>query len=139
MKKFLCPLALLISVNAFSQLRDDTIKLIQQAVGLYDLDFTQSEADSLITNINNLKRIYTRMHQQLPKNDLPYPFAFNPAPIGFRIPTKQQNIVWNIPTNVTMPINKNDLAFYSILQLASLIKNKKISSVELTQYFFVER
>ena len=135
MKKFLCPLALLISVNAFSQLRDDTIKLIQQAVGLYDLDFTQSEADSLITNINNLKRIYTRMHQQLPKNDLPYPFAFNPAPIGFKIPTNQQKIVWNIPASVTMPVNKNDLAFYSILQLASLIKNKKISSVELTQYF----
>jgi Asp-tRNA(Asn)/Glu-tRNA(Gln) amidotransferase A subunit family amidase len=37
-----------------------------------------------------------------------------------------------------MPANKNELAFYSIPQLASLIKNKKITSVELTK-FFIER
>jgi len=135
MKKILCCLALLLSIRAFSQTHNDTIKLIQQAVALYDLDFTQSEADSMIGNVTNLKRIYTRMHQQLPKNDLPYPFAFNPAPTGFKIPTNQQKIVWSIPANVAMPANKNDLAFYSILQLASLIKNKKITSVELTQYF----
>ena len=36
-----------------------------------------------------------------------------------------------IPT----PRTGTDLAFYSIPQLASLIKNKKISSVELTQFF----
>jgi len=135
MKKILCLFTLLFSIDLFSQSHSDTIKLIQQVVGLYDLDFTQSEADSMIGSITNTKRIYTRMHQQLPKNDLPYPFAFNPAPIGFKIPTNQQKISWNIPSNVTMPANKNDLSFYSILQLASLIKNKKISSVELTQYF----
>jgi Asp-tRNA(Asn)/Glu-tRNA(Gln) amidotransferase A subunit family amidase len=37
-----------------------------------------------------------------------------------------------------MPADRNALAFYSILQLASLVKNKKISSVELTQ-FFIDR
>jgi Asp-tRNA(Asn)/Glu-tRNA(Gln) amidotransferase A subunit family amidase len=135
MKKILCCFALLLSMKAFSQSRNDTVKLIQQAVALYDLDFTQSEADSMIGNVTNLKRIYTRMHQQLPKNDLPYPFAFNPAPTGIKIPNNQQKMVWSIPANVTIPANKNDLAFYSILQLASLIKNKKITSVELTQYF----
>jgi len=135
MKKILSSFTLLLSINLFSQSHTDTVKLIQQVVGLYDLDFTQSEADSMIGSIINTKRIYARMHQQLPKNDLPFPFAFNPAPIGFTIPANQQKITWNIPSNVNMPTNKNDLAFYSILQLAALIKNKKISSVELTQYF----
>jgi Asp-tRNA(Asn)/Glu-tRNA(Gln) amidotransferase A subunit family amidase len=36
---------------------------------------------------------------------------------------------------VALPANKNELAFYSLLQLASLVKNKKISSVELTTFF----
>jgi Asp-tRNA(Asn)/Glu-tRNA(Gln) amidotransferase A subunit family amidase len=135
MKKLTCALALVLSFNAFSQSHNDTIKLIQQTVGLYDLDFTQSEADSMIGNLVSQKRIYARMHQQLPKNDLPYPFAYKPAPIGFSIPKNQQTIHWSIPTNVALPQNKNDLAFYSILQLASLIKNKKITSVELTQFF----
>ena len=135
MKKLTCVIFVFFSLNAFSQSHNDTIKLIQQTVSLYDLDFTQSEADSMISSLVSQKRIYTRMHQQLPKNDLSYPFAFNPAPTGFNVPKNQPVIQWVIPTNVTMPKNKNDLAFYSILQLASLIKNKKISSLELTQFF----
>lgn len=138
MKKFLCFFALLLSLQCFSQSHSDTIKLLQQTASLYDLDFTQSEADSMITNITNWRRIYVQMHKELPKNDLPYPFAFNPTPIGFKVPNNQQKIVWDIPTNVSLPKNKNDLAFYSIMQLASLIKNKKITSVELTK-FFIDR
>jgi Asp-tRNA(Asn)/Glu-tRNA(Gln) amidotransferase A subunit family amidase len=138
MKKLICFFALILSLKAFSQSHNDTIKLLQQTAGLYDLDFTPSEADSMIENIAFFKSIYVQMHKQLPKNDLLYPFAFNPAPTGFKVPINQQKIVWNIPSNITLPKNKNDLAFYSILQLAALIKNKKITSVELTK-FFIDR
>src|SRR5205085_6623740 len=79
--------------------------------------------------------IYVRMHKRLPTNDLAFPFAFRPAPVGYKIPVNQQKISWQIPLNVTMPKNKDDLAFYSIMQLATLIKNRKISSVELTKLF----
>lgn len=135
MKKNFFIFSLLLCSTSFAQLHNDSIKLLQQTASLYDLDFTQSEADSMIENIASWKSIYVKMHQQLPKNDLPYPFAFNPAPIGFKVPTTQQKIVWDIPNNVSMPSTKNDLAFYSIMQLASLIKNKKISSVDLTKFF----
>jgi Asp-tRNA(Asn)/Glu-tRNA(Gln) amidotransferase A subunit family amidase len=37
-----------------------------------------------------------------------------------------------------LPANKNDLAFYSIPQLASLIINRKITSVDLTK-FYIDR
>jgi Asp-tRNA(Asn)/Glu-tRNA(Gln) amidotransferase A subunit family amidase len=138
MRKFSTILLLLFCLPAFSQSRSDTLKLLRQTASLYDLDFTESEADSMIGNIASWKRIYVNMHKQLPPNDLAFPFAFNPAPIGYKIPVNQQKINWTIPSNVSMPANKNDLAFYSILQLASLIKNKKISSVELTR-FFIDR
>src|SRR4030095_14903555 len=65
-------------------------------------------------------------------------FAVNPCPYGETVPTKQQKIVWEIPNNVYMPASKNELAFYSIMQLACLVKNKSISSVELTK-FFIDR
>jgi Asp-tRNA(Asn)/Glu-tRNA(Gln) amidotransferase A subunit family amidase len=77
------------------------------------------------------------MHKEMPKNDLPFPFAFNPAPSGIKVPVNQQKVNWIIPANVTLPANRNDLAFYSIPQLASLIKNKKISSLELTKFFIM--
>jgi Asp-tRNA(Asn)/Glu-tRNA(Gln) amidotransferase A subunit family amidase len=135
MKKSICFFLLLFSFQAFSQNHNDTIKLLQQTASLYDLNFTTAEADSMMENIVEWKGIYSKMHETLPKNDLPFPFAFNPAPAGFKVPGNQQKNEWNIPAGVNMPKNKNDLAFYSILQLASLIKNKKITSVDLTNFF----
>jgi hypothetical protein len=48
--------------------------------------------------------------------------------------TKQQPIKWNIPADVAMPADTNQLAFYSIAQLSSLLRHHKITSVQLTQF-----
>jgi hypothetical protein len=138
MKYYLLSFFIVLSCEAFSQTHQDTIRSLQQTAALYDLNFTDAEADSMIGNINNWKRTYVRMHELLPTNDLAFPFAFEPAPPGTVIPTSQKKITWEIPANVQLPSNRNDLAFYSVLQLASLIKNKKITSVQLTE-FFIDR
>jgi Asp-tRNA(Asn)/Glu-tRNA(Gln) amidotransferase A subunit family amidase len=49
----------------------------------------------------------------------------------------QRPVVWP-SVKATLPARKSDLAFYSIDQLAHLIKTKQMSSLELTQ-FFIER
>ena len=120
---------------AKAQTKADTVQFLRNTVKLFDLDFTDAEADSMMGTVYGRMQLYKNMHKILPTNDIPYPFAFNPLPFGEKVPTNQQKIVWDIPKNVSMPVNKNDLAFYSILQLASLIKNKKITSVELTKFF----
>lgn len=125
-------------LSSFSQTRQDTISFLQKAATLYDLNYSKSQADSLLGHVFFEKGIYQQMHKQMPKNDLAFTFAFNPAPYGFKIPVKQDKITWDIPGGVTLPKNRNELAFYSIKQLASLIKYKKISSVDLTK-FFLER
>jgi len=135
MKRIILLLLLTVCINSFAQTREDSTKLFRQTASLYDLDFSQAEADSMTNNLIYWKSIYLKMHQQLPKNDLHFPFAFNPAPIGHKVPALQQKIVWDIPADVSIPANKNGLAFYSILQLASLVKNKKITSVDLTKFF----
>jgi hypothetical protein len=50
----------------------------------------------------------------------------------------QKPILWDAAVNIKLPADKNELAFYSVEQLAYLIKNKKISSLELTT-FFIDR
>ncbi|MFL5740779.1 MAG: amidase [Flavisolibacter sp.] len=135
MKKLFSVLLVFVYSQVFCQSHNDTIRLLQQTASLFDLDFTNAEADSMIDNIVYWKSIYVRMHKQLPKNELAFPFAFNPAPPGMKVPQNQKPVNWNIPNNVSLPQNRNDLSFYSISQLASLIKNKKITSVELTQFF----
>ncbi|MEO6611766.1 MAG: amidase [Chitinophagaceae bacterium] len=120
---------------AQAQNRADTVQLIRNNVKWYDLDFTESEADSMLGNLNNYLLLYKGMHKTLPANDIPYPFAFHPAPAGMKISTKKEKISWDIPLRTELPLNKNELAFYSIPQLASLLLNKKISSVDLTKFF----
>jgi Asp-tRNA(Asn)/Glu-tRNA(Gln) amidotransferase A subunit family amidase len=138
MRVLLAATSCLLCFSTFSQTRKDSIQLIRNTVKLYDLDFTEAEGDSMLGNLNNYTNLYKGMHKTLPSNDLPYPFAFNPAPVGFKLPEKRIRINWDVPTNTELPVNKNDLAFYSIPELASLIINKKISSVDLTK-FFIER
>lgn len=121
-----------------AQSKTDSIQLVRSFATWYDLDFTEAEVDSMFNVLrNNYYSIYKNMHRSLPANDIPYPFAFNPLPFGNTVPTDQKKINW-ILSSVQLPANKNDLAFYSLSQLAFLIKNKKVSSVELTS-FFIDR
>lgn len=108
---------------------------VEQAERLIGLQFTAAEKDSMHDGLKENRVNYDKLHAVPIPNHLAYPFAFQPAPPGCTIDTKQKAITWNIPANVSLPANPNELAFYSVLQLASLIKNKKMTSVELTQFF----
>ena len=138
MKKLFLVFFVGVSCMAAAQTKKDTIALLQHTAALYNLNFTEAEADSMLGGIEEYTDIFKSMHQTAPPNSLRFPFAYEPAPVGFKINKSQQKIAWDIPANVQLPAHKTDLAFYSIPQLASLIKSKKISSVVLTQ-FFIDR
>lgn len=137
MRKMAILFAMLISVAASAQ---DTLttKDIQSAAKVLDLSFTQKEIDTMYDGVKENLAGYKLMHKQSLKNSVPMSLWQSPVLPGMHFNEKQLPVKWNIPSNVQMPANKNDLAFYNLLQLASLIKNKKISSVVLTQ-FFIER
>ena len=138
MRKMLFFLLILSSTAINSQTKQDTIKLLRSTAMLYDLEYSDSEADSMISNIRNNLQLYKNLHKTLPTNDIPYPFAFSPVPFGNEIKRTAQKADLPIRFGVQIPKNKHDLAFYSIPELAGLIKEKKITSLELTK-FFIER
>lgn len=138
MKLILALVLCMASVFAGAQKKEDTLRLLQQMGRLYDLNLTTAETDSMLEGIREYHEVYSSMHKVLPANSLAYPFAYVPAPKHKKAAAPQPRINWTIPVNVSLPNNKNDLAFYSIPQLASLIKNRKITSVALTR-FFLER
>jgi Asp-tRNA(Asn)/Glu-tRNA(Gln) amidotransferase A subunit family amidase len=104
---------------------------------VFDLQFSQKEIDTLYTDVLDNLLNYQAMHKLTLNNNVPLSLWQNPVVPGMVFHKVQQPIIWN-KVSASLPTNKNDLAFYSIEQLASLIKNKKISSVELTQ-FFIDR
>ncbi|MBL7815890.1 MAG: amidase [Saprospiraceae bacterium] len=124
-----------ISVSLFGQnngLKDN----ISHAEKLFDIELTDSERDSLISQAQNYLATYKIMHAQKLENSVALALGFTPSikPLK-QVAQKPKPNVWEIPKNVVLPENKAELAFYSLPQLASLIKNKKISSVELTRFF----
>lgn len=137
MKKKIFLFSILFSATVFAQ---DTIttKDLQSAAGLLDLRFTQKEIDTMYAGVKDNLMGYRLMHKQSLANNVPMSLWQSPVLPGMKFSEKQEPIKWNIPVNTVLPANKNDLAFYNIMQLASLIKNKKISSEALT-VFFIER
>lgn len=138
MRKIL--LLLFVLSSRVSPAQQDTISKpdIHAAAKLLDLQFTQKEVDTMYEGVKENLQGYRLMHKQSLANNVPMSLWQSPVLPGMKFNTRQEPRHWNIPATVSLPANKNELAFYSLLQLASLIKNKKINSVELTR-FFIER
>ena len=130
---------LLTFLIGYAVAQDTTFKksdLISSAK-VFDMRFTQKEIDTLYSDVLDNVLNYQAMHKLSLNNSVPLSLWQNPVVPGMTFNTIQKPIIWN-KVNASLPANKNDLAFYSIEQLAFLLKNKKISSVELTQ-FFIDR
>lgn len=124
-------------IGAFSASAQDSVSRSQIAVAekMFSLSFTEAKRDSMTGSLTDNLKTYNYIHSQELANDIPLPLWFNPLLPGMTVPLKQLPVQFNIPSQVNLPADKSQLAFYSIPQLASLIKNKKISSEQLTLFF----
>lgn len=112
-----------------------TVSDIRSAEKIISLYFTEAKEDSLLGSVQARAKVYDKMHRFSLDNSIPMAMAESPLLPYMDLNKQQLPVKFDIPAGVNLPANKNDLAFYSIPQLASLIKYKKISSVELTKFF----
>jgi Asp-tRNA(Asn)/Glu-tRNA(Gln) amidotransferase A subunit family amidase len=110
---------------------------IDAAAKIAGVQLAPTEITMMYSDVKDNLGEYKKAHQLHLNNNIAMSMAQSPLLPGMAVPNKQLQLKWDLP-NAIMPANKSDLAFYTITQLASLIKNKKISSVALTQ-FFIER
>ena len=137
MKKIIVVLFTLFSASLFGQDSIQKTDLISTAK-IFDLSFSQKEIDTLYSDVQDNLINYKAMHRISLNNNIPLSLWQSPILPGMKFNSIQRPIQWSFTNKTVFPANKNELAFYSIEQLAYLIKNKKISSLELTQ-FFIER
>ncbi|MCX6289946.1 MAG: amidase [Bacteroidetes bacterium] len=130
----------LLSLGVFVSGQDSSVqkKDLISSAKLFDLSFTTKEIDTLYSDVIDNIANFKAMHNLPLANSVPLSMWQTPVLPGMHFNEVQKPILWKLDNTVQLPANKNDLAFYSIEQLASLIKNKKISSLALTQ-FFIER
>ncbi|WP_340157562.1 amidase [uncultured Maribacter sp.] len=117
---------------------DFTKKDVKRSQKIIGLDFDKKYIDTLYPYLQRNKEGFDSLRKYTLDYDVVPAVRFDPLPMNFTPKPQSGFPEWEIPNNIDVPENKADLAFYSIPQLASLIKNKKISSLELTQ-FFIER
>ncbi len=134
------PIVWLLALPITIQAQKDTIPTaqIRIAARLADLSFTQPELDSMQDGITQYYHTYLSLHRQSLPNDVPMSLWQSPVVPGMHFSNLQLPIHWQMPKTVSLPTNLNELAFYSIPQLAYLIQHKKITSVALTR-FFIQR
>ena len=107
---------------------------VQSAQKILDLQLTDQEIDQLLPSLNRSLRDVRELHEYPLDNSTPPAVLFNPN-IGNNDFPAQKKIDWDLPKKVDLPKDKNELAFYTVAQLSVLIKEKKISSVALTEFF----
>lgn len=115
-----------------------TTNVIRHAQSLLGLEFTEAEADSMIFDVTDNRRNFEEIRKVPINNEVAPAIAFNPLPIGFTFDKTPSKFIPSTTPSVKLPVNKSDLAFMSVRELAELIRTKQISSLELTQ-FFLER
>lgn len=124
-------LALALAVFAQSVNKEDIINA-QKIIGL---EFTDAERDSMTAELNDQLKNYTVLRNINLKNSVMPSLLFNPLPSGFKMPEGES--IYNFSGYERTEIAKTNegLAWYTVGQLAALIKSKQISSVELTEFF----
>ena len=121
------------SVHSFWSEIDETD--IWHASKIIGVDFSHQETDSLLRGVNNLRNaILENRDADLPNSIRPALY-FNPLPPGFEPETSQEIIRYSDETPPKMPVDQNELAYYTVGQLGALVKSRQISSLELTRFF----
>jgi len=112
-----------------------TADIVKQAQKIIGLQFSDAQADSMLNNLNGYRSSYEKLRKLNVPNSVVPALTFNPVPVGFVNPDQQNGFKPSKAVKVSLPANRDELAFYTVTQLAELIRTKQISAVELTRFF----
>ncbi len=135
---FIMTLCLPIAALSQTNHRPITTNDAHRAAALFSLDFSDAEIKMLRPGLEAQRRNYEAMRQLPLSNGIPPALQFNPLPVGFKLETTRKKFRPAPLPKIKRPQNLDDLAFYSIAELAALIKSRQLTSVELTE-FYLER
>lgn len=111
---------------------------IKSAEKLIGLEFSDRELDTMYDYLLQNLKGYDSLRKNTIDHEVWPALYFDPRPSGYNVEQNQQPIIWDQQNALAMPEKLDDLAFYTIEQLAYLLKNKLVTSTFLTK-FFIDR
>jgi Asp-tRNA(Asn)/Glu-tRNA(Gln) amidotransferase A subunit family amidase len=121
-----------------------TSEMLDQAAVLAGVGpFTAEQKKMMLGGLNDQREAYAQIRALKIANDVPPAFVFHPAPPAKPAESRvayegaAPQLIFNDSESggPAAPANLEDLAFATILELASLIWHRKITSVALTQMY----
>lgn len=112
-----------------------TREVIINAEKLIGIKFSDAKRDSMRADLNDMVKSYDNIRKVTLTNDIPPAILFNPIPVGMQFESERQAPVFSSYENAPLPANMDELAFYSVGELGSLIKSRKVSSMQLTKLY----
>lgn len=113
-----------------------TIETIAKAEEIAGLTFTDEQRELMLNNLNRNLSSYSALHEvHLPNSVVPSQM-FDPELGKKRVPRldTRPEIEW-IPGDIPTRSTHDDLAFSSVAELASLLKARRLRSVDLTELY----
>ena len=118
--------------------RGINVQDVQSSEKIIGLSLTAGERRMLLGSLRDNRRSYDTLHGILIPNDVPPAFQFNPRTAGVEVEAAEYAHRVQPYPSIRRPQNLDELAFWSLPALASLLRSGQITSTELTR-FFIDR
>lgn len=108
---------------------------VTAAEQLIGLDFSDDKAEMLLPGLREQSRQFEGLRKFPLSNSVPPALWFNPIPVGMKFECERKKFRMSSPGKVKLPPNLEALAFYSVGELASLLKTRQLTSERLTRFY----
>src|SRR5437016_5820910 len=113
--------------------------MIDHAALVADVHINDEYKEVMLESLNDFKNDYEAIYKLKIPNGTAPAFDFNPVPPDWGIKVETQRVPLRLSApkvNASgAPKNIEDVAFYSVRQLAELVRTKKVSSTALTEMY----
>ncbi|MFT4605246.1 MAG: Asp-tRNA(Asn)/Glu-tRNA(Gln) amidotransferase A subunit family amidase [Rhodothermales bacterium] len=107
---------------------------VQGAQKVAGLDFTKEELRTMRRNLERNLRSFEELREHPLDNSVAPVLWFEPRPMGFQMPAGEDRVILGLPESVDLPAD-GEFAFLSVAELGALLRDRKVTSVQLTEYF----
>jgi len=113
-----------------------TRQMIDSASFIADVPIADEYKDMMLESLNDYPKNFDAIYGLHIKNQVAPALIFDPVVPGMKLETARHPLrISAAPATASAPKNLEDVAFYSVRQLAELVRTKKVSSVALTEMY----
>src|SRR5258708_5863871 len=112
-----------------------TKEMIDSAADVADVPIADDYKQAMLDGLSEQKKSFEEIYKLHIPNSVPPAYIFDPVLPGTTFETRRQPMQMSAPPRSGAPKNIEDVAFYSVRQLADLVRTRKVSSVALTDMY----